>query len=157
MADLGWSESLYLLDDRGLFIVDDGVVAAQEGLHSTELSPQHWLTHPELRRDVADPADPGRKVVSVYEIVGDQGLAGHHQAGHHGCDVSGGQQAGEEDGSELGGEEEEHHVGQVGVERVEICDVRVVNPSEEVGRYCEGQEHPGTGRQTVEALGRNNS
>ena len=91
-------------------------MAAEEGLHSTELSSQDWLTHPELRRDVSDPLDPGGKVVSVYQVVRDQSLAGHHQPRHHGSDVPGAEEVGEEDGHELGGEEEEHHVAQVGVE-----------------------------------------
>ena len=90
----------------------------------------------------------------MYEIVRDQGLARHHQPRQHASHVPGGQQVGEQDGQQVGGEEEEHHEGQVGVEGVEICDVRIVNPSQEVGGDCEGQEHPGTGWQTVQALRR---
>ena len=90
-----------LFDNARLVVSDHWVVRALEGFHPGQLPIQNGLTHPELRRHKPDPLNPGREVVTVYQVVGDQGLAGDDHASDDGGDVSGGEEAGECGGQEL--------------------------------------------------------
>ena len=74
-----------------------------------------------------DPLYPHGQVVAVYEIVGGEGGGGDPQPGEGGRHVSAGDQVAHRDAEPLQRGQVQQHVAQVGVEGVQVRQVRVVN------------------------------